>query len=492
MKKSLIRKGAIVVVVLLLFIGYIQYRDYKNTHFAVDKKAFHVKGSMDTVIKDINKNFSGIEGAFKYHIAVDVNKEVPLVGERRELKIEKAWLSPGFVYLFYSVNLLKNDQSLKDIPTLQVGKITFHRDNGPDFSSALGENQFQIMNPSPDKKGKELQETFDHRVYQNLLTLLNLDMANMNVDFNDQKSSKDFQKKYLEHVTSVTLSDVHMVLGKTKTAVSDIQFPASFNFDKYLVKTIPINKDIQLGDMKIKMKDYKKYYDHGELDYTSEDNTVDNIVSMKADVNVNGAPKDINWDSFGDMDNTLFIREGKQYFPETNAKSITITPKEIGYVDKTPFKIHLTKQEMEDLDKNHNAEKKVGDIKNGSIFLSLGNDQSDNGFSLKFKYDTSKFPHVGQMNFMSDGELRTFSDEDRQMFIQDNQIIEIDLNDGEGHPLNTFHFSGMTSDKPGVDVYKFNGDKIDWFKFTGLDITLHAFVYMDKITSDPITIQLEK
>ena len=111
MKKQLIQKGAIVVIVLLLFVAFIQYREYKNTHFAVDQKTFHVKNSMDQIMQDIYQEYPSLslEDAFHYGVGVDVSKDIPLVNERRDIKIDKVWLNFGNIFLLSLMNTFINN-----------------------------------------------------------------------------------------------------------------------------------------------------------------------------------------------------------------------------------------------------------------------------------------------------------------------------------------------------------------------------------------------
>ena len=302
MKKQLIQKGAIVVIVLLLFVAFIQYREYKNTHFAVDQKTFHVKNSMDQIMQDIYQEYPSLslEDAFHYGIGVDVSKDIPLVNERRDIKIDKVWLNFGNIFLLYSVDLLKGDKSLKEIPSLKVGKIIMHRDNGPDFIATMDSND---LSPKKD------METYNHRVYQHFLKAYNFS----NVTFTSVDDVKHFKENYLDHVTSITLDNVKMVLGKKETALNNIKLPVSFNFDKYSVKTIPINKEIHLGDTLVKIKDYQKFFDHGELNYEAV-NGSSNIINMIADVKVNGKNV-VNWDKTEGISKEFILANGKQYFP---------------------------------------------------------------------------------------------------------------------------------------------------------------------------------
>ncbi|MGV3488568.1 MAG: hypothetical protein ACO1OC_08300 [Tuberibacillus sp.] len=485
MKQSLIQKGAIVVGVLLLFIGFIQYRDYRNTHFSVEKKTFNVKPSMSQVMKDIYKDYPDLEGVFRYGIGVEVNKEVPLVGERRDLRIEKAWLAPGGLYLIYSVNLLKGDKTLDDIPELDVGNIAFHRDNGPDFT-------LSFLKGNTGTRPQKVKDTYNRRVYQYFVQPYDYQSA---AKFTDEKTFNHFESHYLEHVKSVTLKNVKAVKKKKKTKVEDIPFSASFNMDKYLIKTVPVNRKIQLGDeISVNIKDYQQFFNHGVLNYEAENGRMGSIISIVANVHFKGGSTLINWNEDNSIPKTFSLVDGQQFFPNIGASSVTITPLRYEYTDSTPIHFRISKSKMKSLADQPGKEFKVADIKNGGIYISIGsNNQNNNGLQIIFKYDNTKYPHVGNMNWMTSAEFNNLSKEDQDAVSKNNQII--DIKDSEGHPLTTFTASGMMNegdDVKGYDGYQFYAGFVNWFDFSGLDITLQSVVYTNKITTEPITIPLEK
>lgn len=308
---------------------------------------------------------------------------------------------------------------------------------------------------------------------------------------NNQTQLNNFQKDYLNHVTSISLDDVTMVLGKKKTALDNIKLPVGFNFDKYLVKTIPINKEIQLGDTKVKVENYQKYFNHGELNYKADTGNINDVLSIVADVHVEGRSKTYNWDTDQSIPKTLSLRNGKQYFPSIEAKAVTITPKEYGYIDKNTIKIHIDKAKLKELQRDPGRELKVADIKNGSIFFSIYNTNRTKGFNVIFKYDKARYPHVGQMNWLILDHINAGSEENRNEVVQRNPII--DIKDEDGHSLSTFGRYGIKNED-GRNTYQFGSDDmIDWFDFSGLDITLQNPIYVNKITAaEPITIQLGK
>jgi hypothetical protein len=479
LKKSHIQKGAIVIVVLLLFIGFIQYRDYKNTHFAVDKKTFNVKKSMDEIMKEVYKENPQLEGAFKYGVGVNLNKEVPIVSERREMKIEKAWLTVGMIYLTYSIDLHKEDKSLKNIPVLQAKKIIFHRDNGPDFTASIHLEDF-----GPPEK---MKVTYNDRVYQSFIKAFQYDDLKFDGDYQNQIDN--FKENYLNHVTSITLADPQMVKGKKKIALDNIKLPVDFNFDKYLVKTIPINKELQLGDNKVVMENYKKYFNHGELNYKASNGAMKNILTIAADVKVKGGSKTVNWETDQSIPKIFHLNDGKQFFPSIEAESMTITPTEYGYRDSSTIHFYVDRAKIKELQAQPDSKIKIADLKNGSLFFSIVNDHVFKGFSLIFKYDKTKYPHIGHMNWVTTAQIESLPDREQTLMEQQQQVI--DIKDDKGHILSTFGGFGE-EDSDGENTYKFNGGPVDWLDFSGLDITLHSLVYMNKITTEPITIELGK
>jgi len=472
LKKSWLQKIGIALGVVLLFVGYLQYREFKNSHFAVDKKAFNVKDSMNEVFADIYKTNPLLKNVFKYGIAVNVNKEVPIVGEGRTLRIEKAWLSSGGIYLLYSLDVLKKDQSVNDIPALQIKNVIFHRDNGPDFTmSVIHDQADQIL---------IIKDTYNYRLYQQYME--NLDFRNMS--FSSEEERDQFMDDYVNHIRSVTLDGVKLVKGNQEVAVDDIRFPASFNIDKYLIKTIPVHQTISANGLTFQLENYQQYFDHGELNYKVETEESTSTIWVSADIKIKGRPKNYIQEDVDDP--ALFYIDGfSLYFPDIEGDAIVIKPNEYGYVEKKPIHIHIDKNHLRDFENNTEKGIKVSDITNGSIYFKR-NGKYDPSFELVFMYDENKYPHVGEMYWMTQEEYKNIPEDERSL---DKTSTIVDIKDERGHSLS---FSvGNAPGKNGQYIYQFDSGPVDWLQLSDLNITLHSLVYVNKINADPFTIPLK-
>ncbi|MFC4619742.1 hypothetical protein ACFO4N_13575 [Camelliibacillus cellulosilyticus] len=470
MLPSILKKAAVVVVVLLLFVVFIQYRDYKSDHFKVDQAAFKVKDSMNAVMQEEYDAIPTLQAADRYGITDELNKDITLVDVRRNVRFKKIWLAPGQIYVLYSMNLLKTDQSFKEVPRLEVGKIIFHRLKGKDFTAdTKGDTDNPQLHAAP--------EVYLHRVYQRLVNGFNY-----NLPLNVIQDNHSFQKDYLDQVDAVTLSDVQVVVGKKKIPIDDVRLPASFHFDKYFIKSIPINRMLHLKGTTVQFNNYKKYFDHSELDFTAS-HASDTITGFNADIEYarkTGA---------NSMTQFFNLGMGKIYLADKEANKIVIHPREYNYELNQPQTFKVDAKTMKALLADPTKKVKIGKVLGGNVSLSLVKSPVGSAeIHLSFAYSDQKYPHLASMDWMTSSQIEAIPKEERALLTNTHQ--EIDFVNGKGRKMFTVRMSSEESSE-GQDTYIFGMDRIDWFEQSGMTITLKSLVYVDKITADPIAIDLK-
>ena len=489
----LLKKIGILIVILLVFIGYLQYKNYKENHFAVDKKKFNVKDSFAAVMASDYSNIPFLENADHYDIVDTLDKEVPLVNMRRDLRIEKVWLSMDNLYILTSFKLSQDDKSLDDIPEIRIGKLVFHRDNGKDFPYSTPEMKYGESGTLVQAPQGLERRTFNHRVYQSQV---------ISMDFSGAFYGDEDYEKAINSINKVTLSDVKLVekqKGKKKdkqTSVDDITIPISFNLDKYLVKTIPIHQELAINNSKIVFKSYELYFDHGALKYDIKGNS--SPIEMTANFKLDGKgassfdeenSKNIVYNTISLVDNPY--NEIDVYNPDF--KTVTIEPEQYSFMDTNKIEFTITKKQIKQLTEGKTHEIKVGNIKNGEIYFGVnGSIDYYGSFYLKFTNNNKGYPTVdNNMHFMVEQNFLGQSDENIKYMKATMPSISIE-NDKK-KTLHTLQPEGIPNDgEEDKLVYGFYINPTEWDISKTFHITLKGLIYQDELKVDPVTISLKE
>ncbi|GGH88820.1 hypothetical protein JOD43_004387 [Pullulanibacillus pueri] len=484
---SLLIKIGVVVIVLLLFIGYLKYQDYQKDHFVVDKKSFNVKTSFSAVMQEDYDKIPTLKNADRYHIVETVNKDIPIVKMQRDLRIEKVWLVAGRVYILTSFKLLKTDRSLEDVPKLTIHKFIFHRKNGPDFTYDIGKSEINADGVSPLKL---TQRTFDHRVYQSQV---------LPFEFNGTDKEKDAIKKAdLNAIYKLTLAGMQLITNQKgeakKTAIKDITVPAQFNFEKYLIDTLALNKKLTIDDVTLTFKSYRQYYDHGELNYKVEN--PGHMVKLDATTQFDGKiPEPIDENSknivFGEF-NLTHGTAGEFDIYNPDFKTMTIQP--TGYVTKEDQTItfKVTQKQMESLSQEDKGEIQVGTFTHGKIYIGKpANTHREGNFYIRFKQDRHS-PQLSELRFVNATNLPTQNIKDEEVKQMYGELTPIKVTNNKGKTIMSLENEGIETLGDGRKVYDFSVDPDEWHGSKAFQFTIQGLMYQEKIKINPITISLKE
>ncbi len=461
MNASTLKKIGMVLLVLAAFFILIKVNDDRAKHFHVNAKTFHVKSTKNTLLQTEFKFMPLLEPANQYHIMMNENVDVPLVNMRRTLHIEKAWLHPDFLYVLYSVDMKKSDQTLADVPQLQFSKIQFHFKDGKTLDVTTTPTGFQAGS-SPN-----LRSTYDHKVYGEVLC---------GIPFNPQvfkaRNIEAVMNK-IKQIDKVTLINPTILLKEQKSAVDAITFPIQLNQDKYYVSSQPINKKIQVKGATIRFNQIKTYYDHSELDYQTVANP-NHLLNIEFDVKPKGSnqPQGDRYVVGLELDShSTLLSETKVPF--------AIQPKKVEYKLDKPIKIQISSGTFKKLLKS-NSEKKVADLPNGSIYFGFDQEKDPSAFYLGIKRGPNKEPQINDINLISKKQASAMS----QSTI--NQVTLISITTLEGDAID----AGMSD-----QIFSKNGEIKSFFRLNnldkldqGLNIELDGLIYEQPVDSAPITI----
>ncbi|WEG13504.1 hypothetical protein PU629_03810 [Pullulanibacillus sp. KACC 23026] len=467
MMGSTFKKIGMVALVLVIFLVYMKFNDYKTKHFKVNAKTFHVQSSKADLLKDEFSAMPLLEPANQYHIMMDESVDVPLVNMQRTLHIEKAWLNEGFLYVLYSIDLRNSDKTLTDVPTLSFNKIRLHFSNGKTVDVTTNEDP-SVNTPS--------RLTYNYKVYDEKLLGLEVDPGALQLKGNENYMD------VLNKIDKATLLDPTLeVKGQPKTSLSNISFPVKLNQDKYYVGSNPINKEMKVKGTTIQFTKVKKYYDHDELEFKTLNNKkhLVNLTYQFRPADGDSSPVD----KFLPGDTTSLDFNSHSAYMEDSGDRVQIIPQKVSYKLNKSIKFTITPEMFKKLSTNY-GEEKVADIPGGHIYFGIEMEE-DGFFYLGFKSDSRNEAQPTAYEFVSKNFASKMSKEarDQTTFITfttlDGKSIDLDTPDqfstDEGTGETKTFFSRPNADSP---------EK-------GFKVEIDGLIYEEPVNTNPITISLK-
>lgn len=199
--------GQKLTVVALVLAGFMIYLN-------VDHKAeptWKVNESHFTVAKSVEKGLQGEFSTFPdlklldyFGLLKETDKKIMLPEEQRTIKIEKVWCTYYKTYVLYSVDLKKDDQSLFDVPYLDVNNVEYSGKNGQNVQAAVEDKGISSF-------------VYKHRLYRSVHIVPKL--ANRN-EWNQMKDMNKISFVNLKAVTKQQSSRLEpLTLKMDRTAV---------------------------------------------------------------------------------------------------------------------------------------------------------------------------------------------------------------------------------------------------------------------------------
>lgn len=235
MRKGKLTKIGIIVLLLLLFVGYMAYVKWDKSHFTVDSDAFDVKDSLEEVIKEETGRVNGSQLADQFDNIehIDISRELP--NQKRDVKIHDVWFTPQQLYVLYSVNLQKSDQTPSDIPELDFSEVTLKTENEGDMTSP------QFYEPDDEDDDKHEGVVLEKRLYRSL---------NMTPEYTEMEdmSLKDAETFFAD-ITNISLGKASLNKSDDdKHSIDDLAVEMPYEEDDQTLFTIPLDGKISLDN----------------------------------------------------------------------------------------------------------------------------------------------------------------------------------------------------------------------------------------------------
>jgi hypothetical protein len=244
-KREQLKKGIpILIVVIILFIFMDRVNNTEAT-FEVNEDEFSVVDSLEELNEKFYERIDGLAVAEQYDKVKSFDIEIPVLGEKRTLKVEKAWYFYHRIFVLYSLNVLPHDDKPEMIPSLTFSNITYHT---PEEELQL---PVQIQNDHHFNRRGAAEFVHNNRIYRGLT---------IHPDFK-RNNEELFQKLFeQEKINGISINQAQIVdVSETKgIEINDIDLALDYEAGDEILENIEVNQAMTLPNgQEIVWKDFE-------------------------------------------------------------------------------------------------------------------------------------------------------------------------------------------------------------------------------------------
>lgn len=222
-------KIAAVAVLFAAFVGYTVYSKWQDSHFKVDPKAFNVADRFQGVLNAEYKRFPKLKLEDQFGLTKDPGLIASAPGVHRQVRIDKIGVLPYQLYVLYSINLRKTDQSPMDVPKMSFSNIVLHFASGKTLTGKAV--------PSPMFKSDN-GKVYGHRLYRGVVFAP--DMKTLNADSGGSQS--------FSQLKSITLKNANLIEKNKKIPLQHLAVQTSYSPNHMKLFSVPLHQKLALSN----------------------------------------------------------------------------------------------------------------------------------------------------------------------------------------------------------------------------------------------------